>query len=187
MSTENICPACGHENLPGADVCSNCSTDLAQFDAVEHAITDDKFEIAILHDKASQLSLNEARIIPSSTSVQEAINILHSEHIGALLITDTNNQISGIFTAMDVLRRVTNVNPLPLDQPIGDYMTLNPQNLSPESRIVDALHKINIGGFGNLPIISNDQKTTLLGVKDILDYMIQKNPKLAEMQSKGSK
>ena len=34
-----LCPACGHENLTGADSCDNCGAELAGHDLPQPAVT----------------------------------------------------------------------------------------------------------------------------------------------------
>jgi len=180
-----FCPVCGYENLPGEELCENCGSDIADLGTTEHPTTEDSFEKDILSENALSLNLVEARRVPESTTVGESIRILDSEKIGAILIIDDSDSITGIFTAMDVLKKVTNTTPFPLEEPVRKFMTPDPQTLNAESRIVDALHLINVGGFGNIPINYDEKNPSLLGVKEFLDYVMTKHPELNKMQMSG--
>ena len=73
----------------------------------------------------SKLNPKPPVIIPTTTTVAEAIDLLRGKHIGCVLI-GTADKIVGVFSERDVLIRVGENYDKYADQPVTRFMTTDP-------------------------------------------------------------
>ena len=90
--------------------------------------------------------------MPAEASVREASACMHERKIGAVLVTDANGTLTGIFTGRDLVRIVgegTDANTTSL----GSAMTKNPDILPPGRTAIDALRAMRDGGYRHMPVV----------------------------------
>src|SRR5437899_2340606 len=80
-------------------------------------------------DSVSRLNATAPRQVSPSCSVAQAVALMRQEKVGCLLVC-VAEQIVGIFTERDLMRRVLAANQ-PLSAPISDFMTANPVVVHP--------------------------------------------------------
>jgi CBS domain-containing protein len=189
-----ICPACGFENIQGVDVCVECFTDLFHLDAKAKPTTDNQLEKALLRDHIFELDMKKAFLVKPDTTVEEAIELLVEGRRGALFVVedldksgriDDPNEIIGIFRAWEAQNNVFIKDPIPLDEPIRDYMSRNDIILDINDHVAEAIHELQIRKKEYLPVFQEGMAIRYIGIKDIMDYIMKKNPQLEDMQFKG--
>ena len=188
--SEKVCPACGHQNLPGADNCVNCQTDLFHLGSRAPLQTENALELSILKEMLSKLDLRDACLVDARTKVSKAIEMLVDDRRGALFVVDSEkdaHKVIGIFGAFEVMRSIYLKDPMPLDDQMAAHMSLHDEWLGQESRIVEALHEINIRRVEYLPVYKAGQPVKYLGIRNIIDYLIHKVPEWKKMQTEGEK
>lgn len=88
---------------------------------------------------------------------------------GALLITDKQGKLAGIFTDADLRRLLLEHGNLALQQPIQSVMTKNPRHLTDAHRVRDAVHMTQEYRIDEIPIVDQDNKPIgLLDVQDLI-------------------
>ena len=91
----------------------------------------------------------------AGTSTKNSLKQLQKEKQNCLLIIE-NEILIGILTERDMLLKVTGKG-FDLDLvTVEEFMTENPESLSPEDPIAYALNKMHIGGFRHVPIVNDD-------------------------------
>src|SRR5215472_16660 len=98
-----ICPHCAFNNLPGSEQCENCHTDLTQLD---RPVAQDRVERSLMEDVVGKLKPRQAVTLPPSATVEQAIRVMLSHDIGAVLIVDDGGKLLGIFSERDLLTKV---------------------------------------------------------------------------------
>jgi CBS domain-containing protein len=162
-----ICPHCGFANIEGADECQECQQPLSNLGrkpaqcAVEERIT---------RDRISLLAPRKPLVVSPKTTVGEVLRLMVDRSIGCLVVVDAD-QVVGIFTERDALIRL-NERAIELkDRPISEFMTSSPQTLEADDRIAFALHKMDLGGYRHLPILTAGRLTGIISVRDVLRYV----------------
>src|ERR1700722_15038186 len=101
-----ICPNCGCDNLPGNEVCDNCQHDLT---ALDRPVGWNRVEKALLEEQVRHLQRRGQRPKPVTvtpdTCIQDALQILLLNNIGALLVVDDQGLLKGIFSERDLLKK----------------------------------------------------------------------------------
>ena len=163
------CPACGYENLPGADACENCGTSLTR-DDVPQAGTE--VERSLMKDPVECLQPIKPLRVDLETSLEEAIQLMRNHGIGCVLITDDSGKLTGILTEKDLLQKVAGQG-LDLGQCIvGDFMSPAPERSKPDHPLGYALHRMIVSDIRYLPIVdSSDRPAGIVSSRDIVTYM----------------
>ncbi len=125
-------------------------------------------EAVKIQDPISSLGLEPPLVVELGTNMKNALNLLQQEKQNCLLITE-NNKLKGILTERDILLKVTGKG-FDLDLVIVDeFMTENPEYLSPEDPLAYALNKMHIGGFRHVPIVNDLMKPVgLISISNII-------------------
>ena len=113
------------------------------------------------------------RIDPDAT-VKDVIQTMVNKKIGAVLIVE-NDELIGIFSERDIIRRVALDIESIGDRPIREYMTPNPVKLSVNDSIAFALNHMDVGGYRHIPITDDQNKPTgIVAARDIIRYLDHK-------------
>jgi CBS domain-containing protein len=123
-------------------------------------------------DSVARLNPTLPLCIKPEESVAQAVAIMRKEKVGSLLVCE-NNELVGIFTERDLLRRVLAEN-ISLDRPIVDFMTPKPVLVGAKQTISAAIRLMEEGGYRHLPVV-NEAGVPLgvLSVKRIVHYLVE--------------
>ena len=163
-----ICPACGFQNLPGDDECSECGVSLTLED------TNPEYKqgkvAKYVTNPIGSVPLRNAVIASPTTSVSKVIQDMNDEHMGGALVVE-NNEVIGIFTERDVLKRYNNPDMDLSDIEVQNMMTPSPEVLDEDDSIAFAIHKMSMGNFRHVPIKKKDGTFTFFAIKDAVRYL----------------
>jgi CBS domain-containing protein len=163
-----ICPTCGHDNLPGSEECSSCLQDLTQLD---RPTAQNRIERSLMEDTVSVLQPKHCIVIRPTATVREAAQAMLANKIGALLVVDEGDRLAGIFSERDLLVRVAGMDEPPLDAPVRQYMTANPETVTADDTLAFALHKMDVGGYRHLPVLKDGKPVAVISVRDMLRHI----------------
>lgn len=163
-----ICPNCGYDNLPGSEECTSCLQDLTQLD---QPIAQDQVERSLMEDRVRLLRPHQAVTITPQTTVREAIQRLLDQNIGAILVVDDHGKLIGIFSERDLMTRVVGVHASYESLPVRDFMTANPETVTAEDTLAFAIHKMDVGGYRHLPVLSQGKPTGVISARDMLRHI----------------
>ncbi len=164
-----ICPSCGAENIEGTDTCENCLSDLRTVDvpdSVRVASGSDFLE------PISSLRIRPARTVTPETPMAEVVRELQRESSGAVVVVE-NEQIVGIFTERDLLKKVAGY-PDRLRDSVAHYMTPDPVVLRDGDTVAAALNKMGDGGFRHIPYTREGKLVGMLTARDVLNWLMSK-------------
>lgn len=166
------CPACGIDNLPGADACENCGTSLTRED-VPQAGTE--VERSLMEDPVECLQPIRPLTVASQTLLQDAIQMMRNHGIGCVLVTDDDGRLGGILTERDLLKKVAGRG-LDLGQySVGDFMSRDPERCKPDHPLAYGLQRMIISDIRYLPIVdASDRPAGIVSSRDVITYMAEK-------------
>ncbi|KAE8889740.1 Myosin-I heavy chain [Phytophthora fragariae] len=98
---------------------------------------------------AKSITVNE------DATVLEAARLMKSHRAAAVLVTNWEGALTGIFSDTDAARRVVSKGVDPARVTVGSVMTPNPSCVSLEDSAVDAMDIMLSGKFRHLPVISS--------------------------------
>jgi CBS domain-containing protein len=165
-----LCPACGVENLEGADTCVACQQSLTDLSRPQPRTTVEK---GLMSDRIDLLQPRKPLTVSPSDTIGNVLKKMVSEKIGCVMVME-GEELRGIFTEFDALMKInTNIASMK-DKPISSVMTDKPVTLNLENKIAYALHQIHVGGYRHLPILSSGKLVGVSSIRDILNYLAQR-------------
>jgi CBS domain-containing protein len=115
------------------------------------------------------------KVRPEQT-VAEAVALMRQQRVGCVLVCRENDQLVGLFTERDLLRRVLGAG-LPLSVPVNLCMTPNPAVVHPKEPIGTAVRRMEEGGYRHLPVVdAAGRPLGVLSVKRIVHYLAEHFP-----------
>lgn len=111
--------------------------------------------------------------LSQDANLRTVLNLLKEKKIGAVILTDFEGKISGIFSERDVILRVAMCD-YTLDSMVSEVMTATPKTINMTTTIAFALQLMAEQGYRHLPIVDEDQVPIgMISVKDLIDYIAQ--------------
>lgn len=105
--------------------------------------------------------------LPPSASVAEACRLMRDHRIGAIMVTEDDGRLIGLFTGRDVVNRVAAECRDAANTSLESVMTNQPDTLKPAQRAIDALRMMQDGGYRHLPILHDD---VIIGIVSLGDF-----------------
>jgi len=92
---------------------------------------------------------------------------MRERKVGAVLVTDRDRHLVGMFTGRGAVGRVLAEGKDPDTTQIGDVMTRDPRSLSPEHPAIDALRLMYDIGCRHIPVVVDGR---VLGIVSRADF-----------------
>ena len=168
-SQSMLCPACGHDNIPGSDDCDECGQNLAQThgEGVEAQADATIFQLPL-----SRLNPREAECLPRRATIADAVGLLKSRRLVCVLVTGEKEELAGIFTEGDVHYKVAGLIENLDSIPVESLMTPRPSTLRPGDPISRALHLMGLHGFRHIPLVDDrGRPVSIISFRDIVRFM----------------
>lgn len=106
-------------------------------------------------------------ISPDAT-VLEAAKLMHSKHVGCLVVTD-DSRPTGILTDRDIVLKLVASDSKPGETAVKNIMTPNPTMVNVNYDVLDAVRLMRNRGVRRLPVI--DEHRHLLGIITMDDVL----------------
>lgn len=122
----------------------------------------------MLHESIQRLEPRKPLTLPAEATLEDAVRVLRSNRVGCVLVVE-GARLAGILTERDLLLKMESGD---LERPVRDFMTADPEVLSPDDPIVFALNKMSVGGFRHVPLVDRaGHPVGVISVKDVVDYL----------------
>ena len=119
-----------------------------------------------LESRLGDLRLKKPLCTKPSTSLREALTMIHERKVGSILVTENNQDILGILTRYDVLSRVTLSN-LDLNTPISSVMSTGVKTLTVDDTAEMAGLLMSRFNIRHLPILDRGQLVGIISERDL--------------------
>ncbi len=124
---------------------------------------------AVVKDRGS----DELISVPASATVAEAIDVMASRDVGAVLALTEDGLVAGLFSERDLLVRVINAGRDPKTTPMSMVMTRDVRFVSPGTTMEAALALMHVHGFRHLLVIDGPRIHGLISMRDLVYQMIR--------------
>ncbi len=105
--------------------------------------------------------------LPPDATVRLACERMRQRKVGAVLVTDEQNHLLGIFTGRDAVGRVIAEGRNPEKTTLAEIMTRNPLSMPPGQSAVDGLRLMQDKGCRHVPVVENGK---VVGVVSRADF-----------------
>jgi CBS domain-containing protein len=166
------CPACGFDNLPGADACEACQTSLTREDVPQ---ADTAIERSLMQDPITCLQPIRPLTAGPDTSLDVAIKRMRDHGIGCLLVVTDAGALAGILTERDLLQKVAGAG-LDLGScQVKDFMSDAPESGRAGHPLAYALHRMIVSDIRYLPLVDDSGRPTgIVSSRDVIAYMAER-------------
>ncbi|KAL7587008.1 hypothetical protein Lser_V15G39521 [Lactuca serriola] len=141
--------------------------------------------VSIERKTVGQMGISEALILSQTTTIYEACCAMALHRADVLVVTNSNELLTGILTNKDIVKTVIASEIDLLNTPVSKVMSNNPSCVMFDTLFVDTLKKMEYKGFTQLPVIQKNGKVTGLfyntGVSTMTYY-----EKVLEVAAQGS-
>ena len=101
--------------------------------------------------------------------LQEVAQRMVKRDVGAVLVMEGRNLV-GILTERDVLRAVA--AGVQDDTVVSDWMTRDPETMSPDDTTQHAAVLMIHGGFRHMPLVEGDEVVGMLSIRDLMRVVL---------------
>lgn len=91
--------------------------------------------------------------LPANATVKEACRAMRERRVGAVLVTEGDRKLVGIFTGRDAVCRVLAEGKDPAKTSLAEVMTREPDCMPPDEHAVEALRLMQDAGYRHMPIV----------------------------------
>lgn len=116
---------------------------------------------------SSKPSKDVITVAPDAT-VRELVALLAEHNVGALVVCD-GDQLAGIVSERDVVRRLTEDESV-LDRPVASIMTTEVRTCTPDQRVNDLMQVMTTGRFRHLPVLDGDRLVGIVSIGDVVKH-----------------
>lgn len=109
----------------------------------------------------------EPLTLPPEATVQEACRRMRERGVGAVLVTEGDRDLVGIFTGRDAVHRVLAEGRSAAKTRLRDVMTPEPRAMPPHKTAIDALRLMEDAGFRHVPVVAEDK---VVGIVSRYDF-----------------
>ena len=109
---------------------------------------------------------NPVTLQPNAT-VREACQCMRDRRVGAILVTEADQRLLGIFTGRDAVHRVLADGKSAATTKLDEVMTRDPTTIPPGKTAIEALRLMQDGRYRHVPIVDGDK---VVGIVSRYDF-----------------
>ena len=111
-----------------------------------------------------------------SMSLQEALDLMHHERSGYIVIADEHSKLVGMFTEREVLMSVMQPG-VSMSEPVEKHMRKDVHPLKKTDTVGEALEYMNKFSIRHVPLLDDyDQVNGILSIRTIVSFMSELFP-----------
>ncbi len=118
--------------------------------------------------KMSDIVRNQDPVtLPASATVRKACQSMRDRRVGAVLVTEADRRLVGIFTGRDAVHRVLADGRSAATTKLAEVMTRDPDTMPPGKTAIEALRLMEGGRYRHMPIVENGK---VVGIVSRFDF-----------------
>ncbi|PID35933.1 MAG: CBS domain-containing protein [Rhodobacterales bacterium] len=110
-------------------------------------------------------------VSPDDT-IGTVVNLLREKRIGAVMVTE-GDEVKGILSERDIVRRLADTPGKTLPQSVRDLMTTKVQFCAPSDRLIEVLEHMNKGRFRHMPVMTDGKLGGIVTVGDVVGHRLK--------------
>ena len=106
-------------------------------------------------------------VLTPDATVREACRRMRDRRVGAVLVSEADGRLVGIFTGRDAVHRVLAEGKSAGDTALADVMTRDPDAMPPGRTAIEALRLMEGGRYRHVPIVDDGK---VVGIVSRFDF-----------------
>jgi len=119
--------------------------------------------VQLLMEKSSW----EVKSVHARSTVRETAQLLLDFGVGALVVTNNENQMVGIVSERDLIQVIVDLDPGASETPIAELMTRSVISCGPNDEVAFVLHQMNEHAIRHMPVIEHDELVGILSIREL--------------------
>ena len=119
--------------------------------------------------------------LPETNTLADAVSLLNTHNIGAVVITDTGGAITGILSERDISRRLGKDPAGALSLTIGKAMTRGVVTCTRDTNIADVMERMTSLRIRHMPVAETGELVGIVSIGDVVKLKIQEAEREAEV------
>ena len=111
--------------------------------------------------------------LPETASLAQAVSLLNTHNIGALVITRGGDEVSGILSERDIVRRLGQNASIAMTEAISDVMTRVPVTCGRETDIAEIMDKMTEHRVRHIPVMEGRKLVGIISIGDVVKAKIE--------------
>lgn len=128
----------------------------------------------LLQERIRSVSTRAPATIEAGRPLAEALERMRAAR-GDCLVVCRGDRVAGIITERDVLLKVLGRD-VDRSRPVDDFMTAEPDTLTPDASFGQALAMMDQGGYRNIPLVEEGRLVGLVRQQDVIEYVAEAFP-----------
>ena len=122
------------------------------------------------------LGMRGSRVVATTPekSVQNVVDLLTKEEVGAVMVRNWEGVIIGIFSERDVVHGLSADRERLLSMEVGEVMTAGVESCGPEDDINDVITMMAKRHFRHVAVIEDSKIKGIISLRDLIEYRILK-------------
>ena len=105
--------------------------------------------------------------LPPDATVEEACRYMRERRVGAVVVTEDDGRVVGIFTGRDAVHRVLAEGKSAGDTKLTEVMTRDPDAMTPGKMAIEVLRLMEDRRYRHMPIVENGK---VVGIVSRYDF-----------------
>ena len=122
-----------------------------------------------------KVDLQTPAIVPSGTSIVDAVREMKKNHIGCVLVVDKKKKLIGIMSNGDLMHNFVGTT-LTGDTPVDEIMTREPFAAQTNLTVQEALELFDSSRFRHLPVLRGEKIEGILSVRGLMSFIAEHLP-----------
>ncbi len=118
------------------------------------------------HAEAQIVRHQNPLMLPPGTSVMQAARHMHTQGVSAVLVTEGDANLVGIFTERDAISRVLAAGRDPVATTLAEVMTNNPETITPQHTAPEVLRLMQDARVRHLPVVRDGKAVGIVSRND---------------------
>ena len=111
--------------------------------------------------------------IQANATIAAAVEILHAEKIGALVVSDDGVGVEGILSERDVVRGLQKHGAALLDKPVSSFMTAPVKTCGMADDIQDIMAQMTRSRIRHLPVVEDGKLRGMISIGDVVKNRLE--------------
>ena len=110
----------------------------------------------------------------------DAIALLTKHRIGALIVTEKNNQVVGVLSERDIVHLLSNKDANRFENTVSSAMTSAVKSCKPDDSIQHIMQVMTTGRFRHMPVVDNGRLAGVISIGDVVKLRLEEMERESE-------
>jgi CBS domain-containing protein len=111
--------------------------------------------------------------IAPAASLAEAVKMLCTHRIGAVIVTSPDERVIGVLSERDIVRALADHGPAALDRQVDEVMTRRVVTSSEADTVGEIMERMTAGKFRHIPVVDGERLVGVVSIGDVVKHRLE--------------